>query len=89
MPGKYSVLVLTLAMVAASVQAQAAVTQRVKDACRDEYFAYCSAYEVGSKELRKCMDKAQDHFSQRCLNELAAAGEASKEQVRAYKARHK
>jgi hypothetical protein len=80
---------LTLALLASTIEAHAAVTQRVKDACRDEYFAYCSAYEVGSEELRRCMDKAQDHFSERCLNELAAAGEASKEQVRAYKARHK
>jgi hypothetical protein len=73
---------------AGSAQAHAAITQRVKDACRDEYFSFCSAYAVGSQELRACMDKAQDQFSQRCLQELVAAGEVSTSQIRRYKSRH-
>ena len=85
---KLSAPVLAIAMMAGVVQAHAAVTQRVKDACRDEYFAYCSAYEVGTNELRSCMDKAQDRLSPGCLNELVAAGEVSKSQIRDYKSRN-
>jgi hypothetical protein len=88
MTAKSNALVLAIAMVAGAVQAHAAITQRVKDACRDEYFSFCSAHEVGSQELRQCMDKAQDQLSQRCLQELVAAGEVSQSQVHDYKAHH-
>jgi hypothetical protein len=77
MTGKTGVLALAIAMVAGTVQAHAAITQRLKDACRDEYFAFCSAYAVGSEELRQCMNKVQDQLSPRCLQELVAAGEVS------------
>jgi 1,6-anhydro-N-acetylmuramate kinase len=88
MTGTRASLAHAVALMAGSVQAHAAVTQRVKDAFREEYLAYCSAYAVGSQELRACMDKAQDQLSQRCLQELVAAGGFSKSQIIGYKSRH-
>ncbi len=64
-----------------------AVSERLKQACRDEYFAYCSAHAVGSPGLRKCMRASQHLFSDRCLRELVAAGKASKRDVLRYRAR--
>jgi hypothetical protein len=57
--------------------ADAVVTERLKQACRDEYFTYCSAHAVGSASLRKCMRASQYRFSDRCLRELVAAGAQS------------
>lgn len=67
--------------------ANAAVTQRVKNACRSEYYAFCSAHAVPSPGLRSCMRTVQDQLSQRCLKELVAAGEVSREEVRKYRMR--
>ena len=69
--------------------AHAVITQRVKNACRSEYYAYCSAHAVPSAGLRSCMRGVQDHLSQGCLKELVAAGEVSKAEVRRYSARQK
>jgi hypothetical protein len=79
-------LVLAAGLVCAAWNAQAAVTEHVKRACRDEYFTYCSAYPVGSRELRKCMRRSQYRFSDRCLRALVAAGEASKRDIMRYRA---
>lgn len=65
--------------------AYAAVTQRVKNACRSEYYAFCSEHAVPSPGLRSCMRAVQDQLSQRCLKELVAAGEVSGEEVRKYR----
>jgi hypothetical protein len=69
------------------MDANAVITQRLKDACRAEYFAYCSAHALGTAALRACMTAVQDQLSQTCLKELVAAGEVSKEEIRRYKAR--
>ena len=69
--------------------AHAVITQRVKNACRSEYYAYCSAHAVPSAGLRSCMRGVQDQLSQGCLKELVAAGEVSKAEVRRYSARQK
>jgi hypothetical protein len=71
-------LVLAISMLAAA-QAHAAITQRLK----------CSAYAVGSQDLRHCMNKVQDKLSQHCLQEMVAAGEVSKAEIHGYKSRHK
>jgi len=79
---------LMLAVVAVSATtADAVITERVKTACRSEYYAFCSAHAVPSDGLRSCMRGVQDQLSPGCLKELVAAGEASKEEVRKYSAR--
>ena len=64
-----------------------AVSKQVEDACRGDYHKLCSAYSVGTEELRSCMRKAQDQLSHRCAKALADFGEATPEEVRRYKAR--
>lgn len=82
----------SLALAAAAVcvtAAEAVVTQRVKNACRSEYHAFCSAHAVPSPGLRSCMRGVQDQLSPRCLKELVAAGEVSQAEVRNYNARQR
>lgn len=83
---KLSLLTLMIAAISATI-AEAVITQRVKDACRSEYYAYCSAHAVPSAGLTSCMRNVQDRLSQGCLKELVAAGEVSKAEIRSYKAR--
>ncbi len=69
-------LVALLFLTTAATDAHAVITQRLKDACRSEYYAYCSAHELGSEGL-----------SQGCLQEMVAAGEVSQAEIKAYNAR--
>ena len=85
---KPGLLALMIAALSATT-AHAVITQRVKNACRSEYYAYCSAHAVPSPGLRSCMRGVQEKLSQGCLKELVAAGEVSKAEVRRYSARQK
>ena len=78
---------LAAAMAATATNAHAVITQRLKDACRAEYFAYCSAHELGSEGLRTCMRTMQDKLSQGCLKELVASGEVTQAEIKAYNGR--
>jgi hypothetical protein len=83
--GKILILAAGLSFLAPG--ADAVVSERLKQACRDEYLTFCSAHAVGSPSLKKCMRAAQNQFSERCLRELVAAGEASKRDILRYRAR--
>lgn len=63
-----------------------AVSDAVKIACRNDYFAYCSEHAVGSSSLRVCMRKAHSRLSHPCLKELARAKEISKADVKRLRA---
>jgi hypothetical protein len=80
-------LSLACALALLGTHAHAAVTERVKQACRAEYFVFCSAHAVGSASLRNCMRSAQSRLSQRCLKELVTAGEVSSGDIQHYKSR--
>lgn len=80
-------IVGTVAVMLFSSSASAAVTQRVKTACKNDYFAYCSAHAVGSTALRTCMRDAQDSLSKTCLQALVDDGEVSQKDIHRYKAR--
>lgn len=80
-------LLSLLFLTAAATAAHAVITQRLKDACRMEYLAYCSAHGVPSEGLRTCMRAVQDQLSQGCLKEMVAAGEVSQAEIKAYNAR--
>jgi hypothetical protein len=86
MPKAFIPSLLVIAALSAT-NANAVITQRVKDACRSEYYAYCSAHAVPSTGLSSCMRNVQNQLSQGCLKELVAAGEVSKTEIRMYKAR--
>ena len=49
--------------------------------CASDYYAYCSQFQVGSKELRLCMRRVGPKLSKSCLNALIADGEVSKAEV--------
>ena len=68
--------VLVAALLIASLPAHA-VSQRIKNACKNDYFRHGPAYAVGSPQLRTCMTKAgkRKHLSRRCLRALIDGGE--------------
>jgi hypothetical protein len=49
--------------------------------CANDYYAYCSEFQVGSKELRLCMRRVGPKLSKACLDALIADGEVSKSEV--------
>lgn len=61
-----------------------AVSQRVKNACKNDYFRHCPAYHVGSPQLRTCMTKAgkRKQLSRVCLRALIDAGEVPRKYLR-------
>lgn len=73
--------VLIGAFASLTAPASAAVTGSVRSACMSDYFAYCAGMEVGSSELRRCMNKAGSKLQPACVSALVAAGEVSKAEV--------
>lgn len=69
-------------LVALSSTPAAAVSSSVRNACMSDYFAYCAGLEVGSKELRRCMNKAGPKLQPGCVQALVAAGEVSQAEVK-------
>lgn len=66
------------ALVLPPLSSAQAVSGAVKQACKSDYFAYCSSHAVGSQSLRACMRRAGPKLSKRCVRALVAAGEVSK-----------
>lgn len=85
--GALSVTLVSICALASSTQA-VPISPRVKTACRYDYYKLCSAYDVGSQELRQCMDSMGDRLSQGCIEALIAAGEISQREVDSRKADH-
>jgi hypothetical protein len=74
--GKTLLATLSVAAVfAGSVTSASAVSERVKNACYNDYTRFCPAYAVGSSALRQCMRSAQNKLSNKCKSALRAAGE--------------
>ena len=73
------------ALVVSSVGAYA-VSNRVKEACQDDYLRHCSAYEVGSESLRQCMRKVGKGLSTSCIAALVQEGEITKADIDRYSA---
>jgi hypothetical protein len=59
----------------------AAYSERLRQACRNDYLSFCAGYEVGSAELKQCMRKAGGTLSGPCVNALVDAGEISAAEV--------
>ncbi len=75
--------VVVAAMLIASAPA-GAISQRVKTACKSDYFRHCPAYEVGTPQLRTCMTKAgkRKQLSRRCLRALIDTGQVPRRYLR-------
>jgi hypothetical protein len=71
----------TLAFAFFSSACAYAVSERVQQACRDDYYQHCSQYSVGTEELRQCMRKVGEGLSAPCLVALVQDGEITKEDV--------
>ncbi|AGK57652.1 hypothetical protein HYPDE_29888 [Hyphomicrobium denitrificans 1NES1] len=74
-------LLLATAAFLLSVSGASAVGFLTQMNCASDYYAYCSQFQVGSKELRVCMRRAGPKLSKSCLNALIADGEVSKAEV--------
>jgi adenylate kinase len=59
----------------------AAYSERLRQACRNDYLTFCAAYEVGSTELKKCMRQSGGSLSGPCVNALVDAGEITASEV--------
>lgn len=70
-----------------AVEVSAAITTRVKLACRAEYYAYCSAHAIPSPGLRSCMRGVKEKLSPGCVKALKGAGELTEAELQEYKTR--
>lgn len=64
-----------------AVGAAQAASERVKNACRSDYFKHCSMHAVGTPGLRQCMRQVGERLSNPCLIALFEAGEISKADI--------
>jgi hypothetical protein len=86
MQPKFVFLALTTTLWAAPALA---VSEAVTAACKNDYFAYCSAHAVGSDGLRQCMRANGTSLSLRCVYALIRAGDVSLAEVKAIERRSK
>lgn len=67
-----------------SASAALAVSDAVKDACRDDYHKHCDDLEVGSDALRACMKSKATELSHGCLQALVDNKEVTEKDVEDY-----
>jgi len=61
-----------------------AVSEAVKNACRDDYHKHCDKLEVGSEELRTCMRGKATELTKECLQALVDNKEVTQEDIDNY-----
>lgn len=71
-------LIAALTLVAGASQA---ASERVRNACADDYLAYCSKHPEEGPAVRACMNANGHKLSSHCIDALVAAGEVSKAEV--------
>lgn len=86
-PKSVLALVVAIAALGAAAGDAAAVSERVKSACKDDYFRHCKEFSPGTPEVRQCMRKVGEDLSTPCLVALVEEGEVSKEEIEKYKAK--
>jgi adenylate kinase len=61
-----------------------AVSERVKNACRDDYYKFCPGYDLDTPQLRSCITIAgrKRQLNPRCLDALIDAGEVPRKYLR-------
>ena len=75
-------LLLSAPMLIASMSAAHAYSKRVNRACEHDYYQFCSAYQVPSNGLRRCMEASRNTLSRPCINALVAAGEVPRKYLK-------
>lgn len=58
-----------------------AYSDRVRNACKNDYVTHCNTHEVGSESLKACMRKAGPKLEPACVDALVEAGEVSAQEV--------
>jgi hypothetical protein len=79
------VAILAVIVLVGSSSATLAVSEVVKEACRSDYFAYCSNHEVGSAELKSCMKAHRKVLTGTCIKALGSSDEVTQDDIRQYK----
>lgn len=62
-----------------------AVSENLKQACTSDYVAYCSKHPLDTPAMKSCMRAHRKMLTQGCAKAILAAGEATDDDVRAYK----
>ncbi len=58
-----------------------AVSQRVMNACKADYFRFCASYAPDTAELKTCMSQVGKRLSPGCKDALVASGEIRRSQL--------
>ena len=56
-------------------------SERVQQACGNDYRAHCGEYGIETSALRLCMRKVGQQLSNACVNALVADGQVSRAEV--------
>lgn len=74
---------LTLAVFSPALNEGAlAYSDKVENACRDDYFRFCPGYPLNSAALRLCMESKSRQLSRSCVNALVSSGEVDRRRVK-------
>ncbi|MDO9382441.1 MAG: hypothetical protein Q7T86_06210 [Hyphomicrobiaceae bacterium] len=76
----YAAMMALTSVVGAS--ASFAVSDQVRQFCREDYYAHCPNHALGSTNLRRCMKTAGPKLSSGCIKALVQAGEITQTEVR-------
>lgn len=71
---KAAVRGMVLAALAVVATPAAAYPPAVEEACKDDYFRFCSLYPLESASLRLCMESKAKELSKTCSKALIDAG---------------
>lgn len=84
---KTTLAIFVIAALGAAATGASAYSDRVKNACTDDYLRFCPQYEVGSTKLKSCMRAQGRGLSPRCQRALVDAGLVSKKEIARYRGR--
>jgi hypothetical protein len=74
-----------LAAAIAAASPAPAVSNAVKQACKNDYRAHCNNMVVGSSELRSCMRNVAAKLSKGCIQALVDNKEVTQADIEAYR----
>jgi hypothetical protein len=70
-----SIAALAVAAVAVSVSGASAGGKRVRAACENDYYSFCSQYDPDSNQVSRCFESNRKNLSRGCIRALVDAGE--------------
>lgn len=66
---------VALAALALGTGSAGALSNKVKNACSNDYYKFCPSHPVGSTSLDQCMRQVGKRLSPRCIDALRDSGE--------------